>query len=78
MVALRSSPEVEMATSARNLLVVNCHASTLVETNDAALSRSPLRNTSRVFPRERIAWALMALDEEDVPRAHPNRMPTAH
>ena len=39
------------------------------------MSTSSLRSTARVFPREVIAWALMAIDEHDVARMHPSGTP---
>ena len=49
----------------------------IVETYDVAMNARSLRSTSRVFPREVKAWAMMAVDEADTPQAHPNGIPDA-
>ena len=39
------------------------------------MNATALKGTSRVFPPEVMAWSMIAVDEADVPRAHPNGRP---
>ena len=61
-----AGPQSEMNVLTRSLLTSNCSTSLLTQA---------YRNTSGVFAREIIAWALMSIDAADVPRTHPNGVP---
>ena len=65
------------AVSARDLVLSQCDAAKLAEGYDSAIHTSSLRSTGRVFPRGVIAWALMAIDEQDVASLHPSEAKVA-
>ena len=52
-----------------------CGIRKLVDTYEMAMSATALKGTSRVFPPEVMAWSMIAVDEADVPRAHPKGRP---
>ena len=70
-----ASPSKELTSTARDVVTTDCGIRKMVETYDAAMNAASLRSTSRVFPQEVVAWAMMAVDEADIPRAHPNGIP---
>ena len=74
--SLLASPEKGLTSSMRSLLTSDCGVAKLTEAYDSVMNIAPLRNTSRVFPREVIAWASMAVDESDVPRLPLNGQPS--
>ena len=75
LTSMLASPSNEMLSTARNVVTSDCGIRKLAESYDMAMNAASLKGTSRVFPPEVVAWAMIGVDEADVPRAHPNGRP---
>ena len=75
LTSMLASPSNEMLSTTRDVVTSDCGVRKLVETYDVAMNAASLKGTSRVFPPEVVAWAMIGVDEADVPRAHPNGRP---
>ena len=69
LTSMLASPSNEMLSTTRDVVTSDCGTRKLVETYDVAMNAASLKGTSRVFPPEVVAWAMIGVDEADVPRA---------
>ena len=58
----------------RDTVLSDCGIRKIVDAYEVAMNASSLKGTSRVFPPEVVAWAMIGVDEADVPRV-PKRTP---
>ena len=65
----------EMLSITRDTVLSDCGTRKIVDAYEVAMNASSLKGTSRVFPPEVVAWAMIGVDEADIPRVLPNGRP---
>ena len=65
----------EMLSTMRDTVLSDCGARKIIDAYEVAMNATSLKGTSRVFPPEVVAWAMIGVDEADVPRVLPDGRP---
>ena len=75
LASMLANASKEMLLTTRDVVLSDCGIRKVVDTYEVAMNTASLKGTSRVFPPEVVAWAMIGVDEADIPRALPNGRP---
>ena len=71
LASMLANPSKEMLLTTRDVVLSDCGIRKIVDTYEVAMNAASLQGTSRGFPPEVVAWAMIGVDEADVLRALP-------
>ena len=72
LASMLANPSKEMLSTTRDVVLSDCGVRKIVDGYEVAMNAASLKGTSRVFPPEVVAWAMIGVDEANIPRVLPN------